>query len=48
MVIAQTSRILASDQWRGQEQATILLTELDHKPAAQRLVGNLRRVLVIR
>jgi HEAT repeat protein len=37
-VIAQTSRILATNQWRGQEQATILLTELDHKPAGQRLV----------
>jgi HEAT repeat protein len=37
-VIAEASRVLAAAQWRGLEQATILLTQLDHKPAASRLV----------
>lgn len=29
---------LQTRQWRGLEQATLLLTQLDHKPAAGRLV----------
>jgi hypothetical protein len=37
-VIAEGTRMLATQQWRGLEQATILLTQLDHKPAAARLV----------
>jgi HEAT repeat protein len=37
-VIAQTSRQLKTAKWRALEQATILLTQLDHKPAADRLV----------
>ena len=39
-VIAEGTRVLAGkpQQWRGLEQATILLTLLDHKPAAKRLV----------
>ena len=30
--------VLAGDSWRGQEQATLLLGALDHKPAAGRFV----------
>jgi HEAT repeat protein len=37
-VIKQATDILANGQWQGLEQATILLTLLDHKPAAARLV----------
>ncbi|MBI1915568.1 MAG: hypothetical protein HYS12_12670 [Planctomycetes bacterium] len=37
-VIAEAMRVLNEDEWRGQEQAAILLTQLDHKPAARRLV----------
>ncbi len=37
-VAATASDTLATRQWRGLEQAAILLTELDHKPAAKRLV----------
>src|SRR5216684_1279244 len=37
-VIQQGMRILAGGSWRGLEQAALLLTYLDHKPAAQRLV----------
>lgn len=33
-----TSAVLASDSWRGQEQAALLLAALDHKPAAVRMV----------
>jgi HEAT repeat protein len=36
--IAEAMRLLGSEEWRGLEQATILLTQLDHKPAANRLV----------
>jgi HEAT repeat protein len=32
------TEILAADDWRGIEQAALLLATLDHKPAAQRLV----------
>jgi HEAT repeat protein len=31
-------RVLGQADWRGQEQAAILLTQLDHKPAADRFV----------
>ena len=37
-VIEQATSILGKGQWQGLEQATILLTLLDHKPAAARLV----------
>jgi HEAT repeat protein len=37
-VIEQGVRVLAGRDWRGQEQAAILLARLDHKPAAGRLV----------
>jgi HEAT repeat protein len=37
-VIEQGTRILAGDRWQGQEQATILLAQLGHKPTASRLV----------
>jgi HEAT repeat protein len=36
------TRMLATRRWRGLEQAAILLTELDHKPAAKRLVELLK------
>jgi HEAT repeat protein len=41
-VITEATRVLAGRPWRGLEQATILLTWLDHKPAAGRLVELLR------
>jgi HEAT repeat protein len=41
-VIAEATRVLAGDEWRGQEQATILLTQLNHKPATRRFVKLLR------
>src|SRR4029077_8544013 len=41
-VITEATRVLAMRQWRGLEQATILLTWLDYKPAAGRLVELLR------
>jgi HEAT repeat protein len=34
----QATRLLATSRWRALEQATILLTALDHKPAAPRFV----------
>jgi HEAT repeat protein len=37
-IIREGSRILAGENWRGLEQATILLVQLDHKPAADRLL----------
>jgi HEAT repeat protein len=37
-VIEQGMKIAAGADWRGQEQAAILLTQLDHKPAAGRFV----------
>jgi HEAT repeat protein len=37
-VIEEATRLLAARGWRGLEQATILLVQLDHKPAAGRLV----------
>jgi HEAT repeat protein len=41
-VIAEATKMLATQQWRGVEQATILLTQLRHKPAGERLVELLR------
>jgi HEAT repeat protein len=38
-VIAEGTRILGLERWRGLEQAAILLTELDHKPAVGRLLA---------
>jgi hypothetical protein len=37
-VIQQGMRVLAGEDWRGLEQASIFLVQLDHKPAATRLV----------
>lgn len=37
-VRTRSMQILAEDDWRGQEQAARLMGELDHKPAANRLV----------
>ena len=34
----QATRLLATSRWRALEQATILLTALDHRPAAPRFV----------
>ncbi len=41
-VIADATTMLKSGRWRGQEQATILLTQLDQKQVAGRLVELLR------
>jgi HEAT repeat protein len=38
VVIAEGRRVLGRTDWRGQEQAALLLVKLDHKPAADRLV----------
>jgi HEAT repeat protein len=38
LVIEQTMSVLNGGKWQGQEQAAILLAQLDHKPAAERLV----------
>ena len=37
-VIREATRVLAGSDWRGEEQAAILLAQLDHKPAAGRMV----------
>jgi HEAT repeat protein len=37
-ILEQGMRLLAGTSWRGQEQAAILLAQLDHKPAATRLL----------
>jgi HEAT repeat protein len=37
-VLAEATRMLQTQQWRGLEQATILLTQLDHKPAVERFL----------
>jgi HEAT repeat protein len=37
-IIADANGLLKSERWRGLEQASILLTQLDHKAAAGRLV----------
>ena len=36
-ILQATSDVLAGDSWPGQEQAALLLTALDHKPAAARM-----------
>ena len=36
-VLDKTSKVLAANDWRGLEQAAILLAQLDHRPAASRL-----------
>jgi HEAT repeat protein len=41
-VIAEGARMLGTEHWRGLEQATILLSLLEHKPAAGRLLKLLR------
>ncbi|HKA07434.1 MAG TPA: hypothetical protein VKD71_09270, partial [Gemmataceae bacterium] len=38
-VIRESTRLLNATDWRGLEQSAILLAELDHKPAAKRLLG---------
>ena len=38
IVIQTAMKALAADDWRGQEQAAILLGQVDHKPAASRLL----------
>jgi HEAT repeat protein len=37
-VLERAAAMLATNEWRGQEQAAILLAQLDHKPAAKRLL----------
>ncbi len=37
-VLEEAAGMLATDRWRGLEQASLLLAALDHKPAADRLV----------
>jgi HEAT repeat protein len=37
-VLAAGTKMLATDKWRGEEQAAILLSDLDHRPAAKRLL----------
>jgi hypothetical protein len=41
-VLREGTRVLGGDDWRALEQAAILLAQLDHKPAADRLAGLLR------
>ncbi len=41
-VIQQGMRIVAGADWRGQEQAALLLTQLDYKPVAPRFVTLLK------
>jgi len=38
LVLAQGKRMIQTRQWRALEQATILLTQLDHKPAVERFL----------
>lgn len=37
-VIRYTTNVLEQDSWRGCEQAAVILTKLDHKPAGPRMV----------
>jgi HEAT repeat protein len=37
-VIERTTEVLNRDQWRGCEQAVVVLTRLDHKPSGKRMV----------
>jgi HEAT repeat protein len=41
-VIEHATRVLGGRRWRALEQGTILLTQLDHKPVADRLLELLR------
>jgi HEAT repeat protein len=41
-VLREGERVLAGKDWRGKEQAAVLLAQLDHKPAAGRLVELLK------
>lgn len=41
-VIEQSMRILNQDQWRGCEQACVVLTRLDHKPSGSRMAELLK------
>ena len=41
-VIKEGERVLNGTAWRGKEQAAVLLAQLDHKPAAGRLVELLK------
>ncbi|QDU19182.1 hypothetical protein [Urbifossiella limnaea] len=41
-VIGDAERVLAGTDWRGLEQATLLLADLEHRPAAPRIVALLR------
>jgi HEAT repeat protein len=38
LVLAEGKRMIQTRQWRALEQATILLTQLDHKPAVERFL----------
>ena len=38
VIIQQTMRVLARDQWQGCEQAAVVLAKLDHEPGGPRLV----------
>jgi len=38
VVLSASMSVLAGNDWRGQEQAALLLAALDHKPAATRLI----------
>ncbi|MFO0796187.1 MAG: hypothetical protein U0804_01855 [Gemmataceae bacterium] len=41
-VIGDAERVLAGSDWRGLEQATLLLADLEHRPAAPRMLELLR------
>ena len=41
-VLDEAERVLAAKDWRGIEQATILLTQLEHRPAADRFLTLLK------
>jgi HEAT repeat protein len=41
-VLVEAERVIAGNDWRGIEQATILLTKLEHRPAAERFLALLR------
>jgi HEAT repeat protein len=38
LVVAEAARVLESDRWRGLEQSTILLAQLNHAPASKRFL----------
>ncbi len=37
-VIEETSKVLEQSNWRGCEQACVVLTRLDHKPSSERMI----------